>query len=552
MDIDFLQFRKPVKYVGNEFNLNFEKPKTGELRVCLCFPEIYEVGMSYLGFRIIHDIFSFADGISCERCFLPGEDLTDYLYSNKTPLFSVETQTALKDFDVIAFCINCEVNQINAAKMLKLAGIDPYAANRSDDMPLIIAGGLNNPEPVAEMFDLLFMGEFEAAADEFTTVLYDTKDSSKNDKLNALAPLRGVYIPSYHKEGQEVERVCVDDFSEVTYPKRWIVPFTSTVFDRIQVEVQRGCPNQCNFCQARCVYFPYRERNIDSIIKYIIDLFEQTGYEEASLLGLSVVDYTQIDRLLDELIPYCKKNKLSLGIPSIRPIPKAMEIIKRLSYAKKPAMTLAVEAADDSLRRSMGKVIDTDNVKNMILEGAGLNYRNFKFYFMTGLPIEDEGHAERIGDLLEEVTFLVKSKKGFAPKLSASVNCFMPKPFSVYEKEPLLKEDVYKDRISRLINRISRRKNIRIDYSDYHQVILESVLSRADRRLFPLIIEVAEQSLVNKIDILNFDLWSDLFKKYEIDYELFTQTADTLPKHIVTPRDRFHQHLTEKNKKYYV
>ena len=305
--MDLLDFRKPINYVGNEFNLNFQAPKASDLRVCLCFPEIYQVGMSYLGFRIIHDIFSFAENFSCERCFLPGDDLVEYLYSNNKSLFSIETQTVLSDFDVVAFCINCEVNQINAAKMLLLAGLELDAAKRKDDDPLVIAGGLNNPEPVADMFDLLFMGEFEEVAGKFNAVLIDTKKLPKVERLRELSKIEGVYVPSLFKQGDSVERVCVDDFNDIVYPKRWMVPFTDIVFDRIQVEVQRGCPNQCNFCQARCVYFPYRERNAEVIAKYLINMFEQTGYEEASLMGLSVVDYSQIDQLLDELIPYCKK-----------------------------------------------------------------------------------------------------------------------------------------------------------------------------------------------------------------------------------------------------
>lgn len=547
-NIDLLQFRQPINYVGNEFNLNYEAPREGELRVCLCFPEVYGVGMSYLGFRIIHDIFSFADNINCERCFMPAEDMAEYLTKNGENLFSIETKTSLKDFDVVAFSINCEVNQINALKMLQLAGIEVDADKRSDSDPLIIGGGLNNPEPIVPAFDHFFMGEFEASADEFVKALVAVKDETKENKLKELTKIPGSYVPSLFKDGDTVERVAVQDFSEVTFPKRWIVPYAGIVFDRIQVEVQRGCPNQCNFCQARCVYFPYRERKIESIVKYLIDAFEQTGYEEASLMGLSVVDYSQIDQLLDELIPYCKKNNISLGIPSIRPIPKAMDIIKRLSYAKKPAMTLAVEAADDHLRRSMGKVIDTDYIKNMIIEGSELNYRNFKFYFMTGLPVEDDLHTERIAEMLKHISWTIKEKKGFHPKLSASVNCFIPKPFSVYENHPLLSRQEYNDRISRLHGRVSCRKNVKIDSSDYDKTLIECVLSRADKSIYEVIKEAASKSLKENIHPLHKTMWFDLFKKHDIDPDLYTQTSQTLPKHIVTQRDKFNEYLIEKNK----
>lgn len=514
-DSDFLlDFRKPVNYVGGEFGLDFTQPAASDLRVCVCFPENYQVGMSYLGMRIVHDIFFNAEGVSCERCFLPASDMIEYMYTSGNSLFSIETGTPLKEFDVLAFCINCEVNMINAVKMLILSDIEARAEDRTHCEPMLIAGGLNNPEPVSLMCDAFFIGEIEPSADLLIDTLRKLKKSSKKEVLNELISIEGIYVPASGVSSDQVKRVHLADLNGPVRPINWLVPLTGIVFDRVQVEVQRGCPNQCNFCQARCVYHPYRERSARHVINYAIDTLEKTGYEELSLMGLSVIDHSEIFEILDGLIPYCKKNNIALGIPSIRPVPRAMEVIKKLMYHRRPAMTLAVEAADDELRRSIGKLIELDDVKNMIIEGADLGYRNFKFYFMTGLPGEDEYHIDKIARLLEDVWMSVKIRKGFSPVISASVNCFMPKRFSVFADAPLLGHDEYLSRIKRLVRAVAHRKTIKIDYSDYFKIKIETMLANGKSDLFDHIYQSAVLSLKSKADVLDKTLWEGM-KIYE-------------------------------------
>jgi len=544
--MNWMSVRRPIQYMGNELNLRFNAPDGKRLRVCMCFPENYDVGMSCLGYRIVHDIYAAHPDVSCERAFLPMDDMLHVLTAeNKIP-FSVETQTPLTDFDVLAICVNCEINQVNAVRLLTLCGIPVKASERNETHPYIVIGGLNNPEPIAEMCDAIFLGEFEDVAAESIAAMVKTKGLSHAECSDALAKIPGLYIPSRFPE--PVTRVCAPSFATDYMPKQWVLPYTQTVFDRMQVEIQRGCPNQCTFCQARCVYHPYRERSPQLIMKAVDAYYRQTGYEDLSLLGLSVVDYSEIDTLLDELIPYCQKRKISLSVPSIRPTAKALDVMERLAFGgKRPSMTLAMEAADDDLRRSFGKVIRNDDVKTMVLEGARRGYRTFKFYYLTGFPGEDDGHIDRIADFVESCAAAVREEKGFWPQMNVSVNCLMPKPFSVLENAPLLDETRYIARINRLKERFFKRKNHMVTFLDYGQVIIESLLSRGDRSMFAAISEVAAVMGNDAGRLYDRSLWLECCAKTGVNVDRITCSADSLPRHIVTSRGEFLNRLKEKN-----
>jgi radical SAM superfamily enzyme YgiQ (UPF0313 family) len=358
----------------------------------------------------------------------------------------------------------------------------------------------------------------------------------------------GGVVPVSPDIAPTVERVTAPSFATDYRPKHWLLPYTQTVFDRLQVEVQRGCPNQCTFCQARCVYHPYRERSPQLVMRAIDDYYRQTGYDDLSLLGLSVVDYGGIDALLDELIPYAQKRKISLSIPSIRPTQKALDVMERLSFGgKRPSMTLAMEAADDDLRRSFGKVISNADVKAMVLEGARRGYRTFKFYYLTGFPGEDAGHIDRIADFVEECSHAVRQEKGMWPQMNVSVNCLMPKPYSVLEDTPLLSESEYLARVNRLKERFFKRKNHMVNFLDYGQVVIESLLARGDRSLFPVICEVASVLGNDASRLFDRTLWLDACAKCGVDVERITCSSLTLPRHIVTARTAFLDRLKKRN-----
>ncbi|MFC1515040.1 radical SAM protein [Candidatus Omnitrophota bacterium] len=543
-----MQFQRPGRYLGKEWGQSFKKPQVKDLRVCLAFPESYEVGMSNLGFRIIHDLFGAHDHVSCERCFMPYSDLEEYLRTEKRHLFSLETKTPLKDFDVVAFCLNYELNFLNFLKMLELGGIEVESEKRNK--PLVIIGGMNNPEPVARFIDAAFLGEFEESSFMFIESLRKTKKLDKKDTLDSLLDIPGVYIPSlYHltddglkpNDGRApfpLTRTYVTDLNKHFYPKEWPVPYIAPVFDRLQVELQRGCPHQCKFCQAHCIYYPYRERQKQVVIDKIKSLYRSTGYEVISLLGLSVIDYSQLTGLLTEIIPYLKKRRVSLSIPSLRPTPKTAKIIEMLTYAKKPGITVALEAGNDRLRRSIGKDIDLNDCLGLVSVAAGRGYKRFKFYFMIGLPGETNDDVLSIADTLEKIAELHKKERGNFPEINASISYFIPKPFSGFEQHFLEKETTLKERETLLKQRLKKSRFIKLHFPDFRRTLLEYLISRSDRRIAPVLEEVLRRESKQKESFLAIDNWLEACDREGLATDLLLRSAQTLPRHIQITRDK--------------
>ncbi len=540
---DLLKFQRPGRYLGKEWDLNYSKPASKDLRVCLCYPHYYETGMSNLGFRIIYQLLNTIEGVNCERCFLPQKDMRDYLIENKKPLFSLETGTALNEFDLIGFSINYELNFINLLTMLQLGAIPINSEKRNK--PLVIIGGLSNPEPIAKFIDICFLGEFENKANRLMQILRKTRNLSKPDILTSLAEVEGVYIPEMYSldnhrlkpKGKNapypLKRAFVKDLNESYYPQTWPIPFIPIIFDRAQVEIQRGCPNACKFCQARCIYRPYRQRKPDLIINSVKKLSQQTGYETISLSGLSVIDYTELTYVLDEVIPYLKKKRIGISIPSIRPTKGAEDILKKILYTKKPGLTLALESASAPLRRSIGKNVDMRDCKELVKCAAGLGYKKLKFYFMIGLPGETEADVLNICDILKELSCIFKQVKGHMPQINVAVSYFLPKPFSGFQTHTMESKSSLLKKKRLLKNRLFKKRNIKLNFPWYEQSLLENILSRADRRIAPVLESALHKTFTNPDNASEFGLWHDLSKKEGVDLDLFTQTAHTLPSHII-------------------
>ncbi|MBN2120897.1 MAG: TIGR03960 family B12-binding radical SAM protein [Candidatus Omnitrophica bacterium] len=537
-NIDLLKFQKPGRYTGGEWNLNFNPPKSTDLRICLCFPEIYEIGMSNLGFRIIHEIFNSQENLSCERCFMPASDLEKHIFTEKIPLFSLETKTPLKDFDLVAFSINYELNFINFLKMLEMGGI-PIQRNKRHK-PLVMVGGLNNPEPLEKFVDVFFLGEFEDRAFSFIEKIKEARNLSKEEKTLSLAEIEGIYVPEfYYQENSHIlpkdknvpfplRRAYLKDLNRYFYPQSWIMPFTSIIFDRLQVELQRGCPNQCKFCQARCTYWPYRQRESKVVSERIRALYKTTGYEAISLLGLSVIDYQGLSGLLDEIIPYFKKKRVAISIPSLRPVKGTTEIIKKLAYAKKPGLTLALEAGNEKLRNFIGKNIDIDECIEVARIAAHLGYRHLKLYFMLGLPGETTEDVVSIGDTLELLALAYRKEKGFFPQVNATISYFNPKPFSPFQNYGLEDKPSFDNKKNTLRKRISKNKFMKLNFSDFDKTYLEHLLSKADRRISGLIEDIFYQELKLKDSFLNIGSWRRSGQKYGLNLDLFLNSTDSL------------------------
>ena len=541
-DSDLLRFQRPARYLGKEWNLNFKEPKSCDLRVCLCFPQIYEIGMSNLGFRIVYELFSNFPRVSCERAFMPGEDLENYLFEKGEYLFSLETKTPLKDFDILAFSLSYELNFINFLKMLKLGGVEIDKNKR--EKPLVIMGGIVNPEFLAEFVDVFFLGEFEGVSFSFIETLTKSRDLSKEEKLLSLIHIPGVYIPEFYYLEKEQLRPkkknfpfplswqSYIEFKSNAYPKEWLVSYIPLIFDRLQFEIQRGCPNRCKFCQARCVYFPYRERRPSFIEKRLINLYEKTGYEEISLSGLSVVDYSQLEVLLKEIIPYFEKKKVGILFPSLRPNGKASKILRLLNFAKKTGLTLALEAGSFWLRKAIGKEIDIEDTKELIRIASHMGYRVLKFYFMIGLPSESWDDILDIASLLRELSLVYKREKGNYPQINVTISYFIPKPFSEFEKERMQTQEELLRKKELLKENVSKLRFIKLKFSDYRFSFLEYLLSRANRRISPLIKELFLKVTEKNANYLELTLWRDLSKKHNLELEYFLELETPL-RHLI-------------------
>ena len=403
-----LQVNKPARYLGNEWNATKKNFDDLYIKFALCFPDLYDVGMSNFGMRILYGILNNIPDVVCERIFHPATDMESLMREKSLKLFSLESQKTLTDFDIVGFSLAYELNYTNILNILDLAAIPLLSSQRTGDFPLIIAGGscCLNPEPMAEFIDLFVIGEAEEAIIEIIDVYRQekrktgTKRPNKKDVLYALAQIEGVYVPSlysveynsdgtinsYNPKSQNIKKTIkkrlVKDFDKLTYPINWLVPYLQTIHDRITIEVMRGCPNRCRFCQARSMYFPYRYAIPKKIIELAKQTYSLTGYEDISLLGLSISDYHNITAVLADLIELFKQEMVSISLPSLRPKDNVRDLLALITKIKKSGLTLAPEVATSRLRKIINKDFDMDIFFGIVRYAYNLGYKNIKVYFM--------------------------------------------------------------------------------------------------------------------------------------------------------------------------
>ncbi|MBP7088638.1 MAG: TIGR03960 family B12-binding radical SAM protein [Candidatus Omnitrophica bacterium] len=520
----FLQFQKPQRYIGNEWNV-IKKLHFRKIKICLCYPDIYEIGMSNLGIRIIYGLLNKQRDILCERAFLPGWDLIKYLKETKQPLFSLESKTPLNHFEVIGFQLSQELNFINFLTMLELGKIPLKAEERRNI--IVVGGGIANPEPLADFIDLFFLGEFEAASSNFTEIL--SKYKNKEDRLKALAEKEGFYVPKFYSSTSgnlekkypyaklPIKRVYAKDLNNTFYPEKWLTPHIQIIHDRPQIEISRGCPNHCNFCQARAIYHPYRERKAEIVTRYIQNIYKNSGYGDLTLLSLSASDYSQIEELIDSNYDFLKKKSIGLSLPSLRIDDIFSKIYKKFSSLKKTHLTVALEAARDASRQKLNKKIDPNKLLEMakMLRKEGL--QRLKIYFMFGLPEETDEDLIAIGKFLK---ILSQNSKLF---ITVSINPFMPKPFSIWEDMLMSSEKKLLDKKDIILRNIDQKKYIKVSVSPIQKSILETIISRADRNFSKVIYKVYLQ--ISKLSVYEEDyhwnLWKKVMEEEKIDYESY-------------------------------
>ncbi len=538
--MDWDRFQKPQHYIGNEWNA-VRKSHQDRLAVCLCFPDLYEVGMSNLGLRIIYGMLNEYDSTVCERCFMPGPDLLDYLREKKEGLVSLETKTLLSSFDVLAFNLGCELNYTNFLTMLSLSRIPLHSEQRQDI--IVIGGGIANPEPIAPFVDVFYLGEFEPQAEQFVRIMTGLKE--KKERLKALAELEGFYVPSfyevrkkkggyvcekqYSRAGLPLSRVYVKDLDRSYYPLAWLTPHTQIVHDRVQIEIARGCPNRCAFCQARSAYYPYREKSPEVVMDQIKKIYSLSGYEDFSLLALSASNYSRIEELIDRSIIFLKDKGAGLSLPSLRVDDIVGRLHKKLRLLKSTALTVALEAGSEELRARIKKNIDPRVLWEARDVIRSLSLRHIKLYFMFGLPEEKES------DLAEIALLVRRLHRELGLRLHVSINPFMPKPFTEFESAVMDREEVLRDKKEFLLREL-RYPWLRVAVSNIERSVLEAILSRGDRFLSRAI-ETAFRAgacFDSYGEWFRWDLWKQAFDEAEIDYRqyLYQQRQDQCWAHL--------------------
>jgi radical SAM family uncharacterized protein len=518
---EFLPYvRKPGRYIGGEINQIKKDLTQCELTVALCFPDIYELGMSHTGLAIIYDCLNKIDTVAAERVFAPWLDAEKVLRDKMIPLYSLESKASLKSFDIVGFSLTNELCYTNVLNMLDLGGIKIRSRDRSEDGPLIIAGGgmANCCEPMAEFIDVFVLGEGEQAVVELAELVRAQKIASaaKKEILAAIAKkFDWAYVPEFHT-GRRLQNAVVEDFDDAPVPLSPIVPFVQAVHERVSVEIMRGCPGRCRFCQASFCRRPIRYRSVERIIDVAKACYHSTGFDTVSLLSLSSADYPNLEELVAGLHAYFHDRHVGLSLPSLRVDKQLKMLPELLTSVRKGGLTIAVEAASEELRQVINKPLKDEDLFAATEAAYRAGWQKLKLYFMVGLPGETLEDVERIVQLSYELATLRKTIAGKAGQMNITVSWFVPKPhtpFAWLGQKPKAYFEQAKDVILEEKSKL-RAKFLQFKFHHIDRSVLESAIGRGDRRLCD-VIETAWRAGAR------FDLWDECF-----DYELWRKAFE--------------------------
>ena len=538
---------KPSRYVGGELNQVVKNPNDVDIRFAFCFPDVYEVGMSHLGTRILYHTINQRKDTYCERVFAPWPDMEEQLRKNEIPLMTLETKDPLTAFDILGFTLQYEMSYTNILNMLDMAGITYRASERGEEEPIIMAGGpcAYNPEPLYDIVDFFEIGEGEEVMNEVLDVYKKYKGKGKKKEfLREIAKIQGVYVPSlyevsYNEDGTikefkpkyedvpaKVKKRIVNNFDKVDFPLDMIVPYSEIVHDRVVLETSRGCTNGCRFCQAGMIYRPVREKTTNTLLDQADKMIKATGYQEVSLASLSICDYSDIQNLVSTLILEHGKKNVGVALPSIRVDAFSFDLIKEIQKVIKTGLTFAPEAGSQRMRDIINKGLTEERILEATKNAFESGWSTIKLYFILGLPYEELEDAAGIGELAEKMAAVYydihKDKRAKGLKINVSTSILVPKPFTPFQWAPMARPDEVWQKIDAVKGAIKTRA-IHYNYHEQKTSFMEAVFARGDRRTCELLIKAFEKGA--KFDgwseYFNYELWTEAMKECNIDEDFY-------------------------------